>query len=155
MRLGDLCGAVVTLWSWCWISWRQIPADAEASGKRKNVSVSVAEVNVSETEVRVNCPSPRPVFPPASIPRKGLRTVYNISPGPSHRSSMKILFDKRFPPLPWGGRMAAAPLLEGHQMQLYTVWLEAAARPLCVQLHCTREVLFYGLSVCPSAGLRA
>ena len=40
-------------------------------------------------------------------------------------------------------------------MQLYTVWLEAAARPLCIQLHCTREVLFYGLSVCPSARLRA
>ena len=40
-------------------------------------------------------------------------------------------------------------------MQLYTVWLEAAARPLCIQLHFTREVLFYGLSVCPSARLRA
>ena len=60
-----------------------------------------------------------------------------------------------FPPLPWGGRMAAAPLLEGHQMQLYTVWLEAAARPLCIQLHFTREVLFYGLRVGPSARLRA
>ena len=40
-------------------------------------------------------------------------------------------------------------------MQLYTVWLEAAARPLCIQLHFTREVLFYGLRVCPSARLRA
>ena len=63
--------------------------------------------------------------------------------------------ENRFPPLPWGGRVAAAPLLEGHQMQLYTVWLEAAARPMCIQLHCTREFLFYGLSVCPSARLRA
>ena len=40
-------------------------------------------------------------------------------------------------------------------MQLYTAWLEAAARPLCIQLHFTWEVLFYGLRVGPSARLRA
>ena len=40
-------------------------------------------------------------------------------------------------------------------MQLYTVWLEAAAMPLCTQLHWTRDVLFYGLSVRPRARLRA
>ena len=68
---------------------------------------------------------------------------------------MFVVFLNMFPPLPGGGRVAAAPLLEGYQMQLYTVWLEAAARPLCIQLHCTREFLFYGLSVCPSARLRA
>ena len=39
--------------------------------------------------------------------------------------------------MPWGGRMAAAPLLEGHQIQLCPVGLEADSELLCVGNTCT------------------
>ena len=43
----------------------------------------------------------------------------------------------RFPPLPGGGRVAAAPPLEGHQMRLCPVGLEADSELLCVRSNCT------------------